>query len=49
LRSLHKSTAEVIVRLRAIAAAELAPGDKLRALFREQELIEVRDYRESLQ
>jgi hypothetical protein len=32
-----------------IAAAELAPGDKLRALFRAEALIEVREYRKSLQ
>jgi hypothetical protein len=49
LRCGHKSAAEVSARLRAIAAAQLAPGDKPRALFRAQALIEVREYRESLQ
>jgi hypothetical protein len=49
LRCVHKSAAEVCAWLRAIAAAELAPGDKLRALFREQALIEVREYRQYLQ
>lgn len=46
LRCVHKSAAEVFARLRAIADTDLRPGDKLRALFREQALIEVRDYPE---
>ena len=46
LRCVQKSAAEVFARLRTIAGAELPPGDKLRALFREQALIEVRDYPE---
>lgn len=46
---MHKSAAEVCARLRAIAPAELAPGDKLLALFRAQALIEVRENWQYLQ
>jgi AcrR family transcriptional regulator len=46
LRCVHKSAAEVFNRLRAIVGTDLQPLDKLRALFREQALIEVRDYPE---
>ena len=46
LRCVHKSAAEVFARLRAIAGTDLPPGEKLHALFREQALIEVRDYPE---
>jgi TetR/AcrR family transcriptional regulator, cholesterol catabolism regulator len=49
LRCVHKSAAEVCARLRAIAPAELAPGDKLLALFRAQALIEVRENWQYLQ
>jgi AcrR family transcriptional regulator len=46
LRCLRKSAADVSARLRAIADAEPDPGERLRLLFREQVLIEVRDYPE---
>ncbi|HWD03653.1 MAG TPA: TetR/AcrR family transcriptional regulator [Amycolatopsis sp.] len=46
LRCLRKSAADVSARLHAIAAAEPDPARRLRALFREQVLIEVRDYPE---
>lgn len=46
LRCVQKSATEVFARLRAIAGGDLPPGEKLRALFREQVLIEVRDYPE---
>lgn len=46
LRCLRKAAAEVFARLRAIADAEPEPGERLRQLFREQVLIEVRDYPE---
>jgi AcrR family transcriptional regulator len=46
LRCITKSADEVFARLRKIAETDVAPADKLRALFREQVLIEVRDYPE---
>lgn len=46
LRCVRKSWDEVRSRLAAIAGADLVPADKLRGLFREQVLIEVRDYPE---
>ncbi|MFI5607975.1 TetR/AcrR family transcriptional regulator [Amycolatopsis sp. NPDC051903] len=46
LRCLRKSAADVSARLGAIAAAEPDPARRLRLLFREQVLIEVRDYPE---
>lgn len=46
LRCVRKSAEEVFARLRAIADIDLPPEEKLRALFREQALIEVRDYPE---
>lgn len=46
LRCVQKSATEVFARLRAIAGGDLPPAEKLRALFREQALIEVRDYPE---
>jgi AcrR family transcriptional regulator len=46
LRCVNKSADEVFARLREIAEADLAPIDKLSSLFREQVLIEVRDYPE---
>jgi TetR/AcrR family transcriptional regulator, cholesterol catabolism regulator len=36
LRCVQKSAAEVFARLRTIAGGDLPPGEKLRALFREQ-------------
>lgn len=46
LRCVTKSAEEVFGRLRRIADTDLAPAGKLRALFHEQVLIEVRDYPE---
>ncbi|WP_160148859.1 TetR/AcrR family transcriptional regulator [Amycolatopsis alkalitolerans] len=46
LRCVQKSGDEVFARLRAIATATEDLADRLRALFREQVLIEVRDYPE---
>jgi AcrR family transcriptional regulator len=46
LRCVRRSAEEVFARLRTIADGDLDPVDKLRALFREQVLIEVRDYPE---
>ena len=46
LRCVQKSASEVFARLRAISDGNLQSGEKLRALFREQVLIEVRDYPE---
>lgn len=46
LRCVTKAAGEVFERLRAIAAAETDDTARLRALFREQVLIEVRDYPE---
>lgn len=44
LRCVRSSAGEVITRLEAVAAAEPDPVERLRLLFREQVLIEVRDY-----
>jgi AcrR family transcriptional regulator len=44
LRCVRSSADEVITRLEAVAAAEVDPVARLRLLFREQVLIEVRDY-----
>jgi AcrR family transcriptional regulator len=44
LRCVRSSADEVITRLEAVAAAEPDPAERLRLLFREQVLIEVRDY-----
>lgn len=46
LRCVRRSAEEVFSRLRSIANSRSPAGDKLRALFREQALIEVRDYPE---
>ncbi|MEU4668216.1 TetR/AcrR family transcriptional regulator [Amycolatopsis sp. NPDC023774] len=46
LRCLRQSAADVSARLRAIVEAEPEPRERLRRLFREQVLIEVRDYPE---
>jgi TetR/AcrR family transcriptional regulator, cholesterol catabolism regulator len=46
LRCITKAANEVFERLRAIAASTPHLHDRLRALFREQVLIEVRDYPE---
>ncbi|QRP43693.1 TetR/AcrR family transcriptional regulator [Amycolatopsis sp. FDAARGOS 1241] len=46
LRCLRKSAADVSTRLGAIAEAEPDPARRLHLLFREQVLIEVRDYPE---
>ncbi|WP_018332027.1 TetR/AcrR family transcriptional regulator [Actinomycetospora chiangmaiensis] len=45
-RCLRSSSEEVLGRLRAIADTPAPPADLLRALFREQVLIEVRDFPE---
>lgn len=44
LRCVRSSADEVVARLEAVAAAEPDPAERLRLLFREQVLIEVRDY-----
>lgn len=44
MRCVRNSVDEVITRLEAVAAAESDPVERLRLLFREQVLIEVRDY-----
>lgn len=44
LRCVRSSADEVITRLGSVAAAEPEPVERLRLLFREQVLIEVRDY-----
>lgn len=46
LRCLSHSAEQVFARLRAIAAARTDPRETLRSLFREQILIEVRDFPE---
>lgn len=46
LRCVSKAWNEVLERLRRIVDTDLAPVEKLRELFREQVLIEVRDYPE---
>lgn len=45
-RCVDKASAEVFARLREIAGTDLDPIEKLRSMFREQVLIEVRDYPE---
>lgn len=44
LRCVRSSADEVITRLEVVAAAEADPVERLRLLFREQVLIELRDY-----
>lgn len=44
LRCVETTAAEVIERLSAIAESAGAPADRLRRLFHEQVLIEIRDY-----
>ncbi|MGQ0629639.1 MAG: TetR/AcrR family transcriptional regulator [Sporichthyaceae bacterium] len=44
LRSIENATAEVLARLRPIAAAKLPADERLRRLFVEQAIIEIRDY-----
>ncbi|MGQ0624826.1 MAG: TetR/AcrR family transcriptional regulator [Sporichthyaceae bacterium] len=44
LRSIENATAEVLARLRPIAAAKLPAAERLRRLFAEQAIIEIRDY-----
>lgn len=44
LRCVRGSADEVVTRLEAVAAAQQDPVERLRLLFREQVLIEVRDY-----
>jgi AcrR family transcriptional regulator len=46
LRCVRNSAAEVFVRLREIVARDAPPATRLRELFHEQVLIEVRDYPE---
>jgi len=46
VRCISKASNEVFERLRAIADTDLEPADKLKKLFHEQVLIEVRDYPE---
>lgn len=46
LRCVRRPAAEVFARLREIARRDLPAGRRLRALFHEQVLIEVRDYPE---
>ncbi|HEX3590763.1 MAG TPA: TetR/AcrR family transcriptional regulator [Pseudonocardiaceae bacterium] len=46
LRCVRRPAEEVFARLRAIARRDLPAGQRLRALFHEQVLIEVRDYPE---
>lgn len=46
IRCVQKSGEEVFARLRVIVNTDLDPVEKLRRLFREQVLIEIRDYPE---
>lgn len=46
IRCIDRSAEDVFARLRRIVGTDLPPVDKLRALLREQILIEVRDYPE---
>lgn len=44
LHAVQNATAEVVARLRAVAGADAPAADRLRRLFAEQALVEIRDY-----